>query len=180
MNVRGDKTLWVAPLAPPTYLEPDAVREISGALTMLLGDVFALYVKTKNFHWHLSDSHLRNRYLLLDEQADQILAITDGLAERVRRVGGSTLCSTTHITRGPRVLDNDAGFVTPSHMLAELRDDNGQLAASMRAARRLCDARGDLVSASLLETWSDEAEGRTWFLFEATRPALTGPRARHH
>jgi starvation-inducible DNA-binding protein len=169
MTVRDKEALRKAPLGTPTDLKPNAVREISGSLTVLLADMFALYVKTKNFHWHMSGPHFRDYHLLLDEQADQIFATTDALAERARKIGGTTLRSVGHIGRLQRVLDNDAEFVTPLDMLAELRDDNKQLAAHLRETHGLCDEHGDVASASLLETWIDEAERRTWFLFEATR-----------
>jgi len=170
MNIRDAKALRKAPLNTPTDLKSNAVQEISGALTMLLADMFALYMKTKNFHWHMSGPHFRDYHLLLDEQADQIFATTDAIAERVRKIGGTTLRSIGHVGRLQRVLDNDADFVTPLDMLAELRDDNKQLAASLRETHGLCDEEGDVASASLLENWIDEAERRTWFLFEATRP----------
>src|SRR3984885_194060 len=155
----------------PNDLRPNAVGDISGALNIMLADMFALYLKTKNFHWHMSGPHFRDYHLLLDEQADQIFATTDALAERVRKIGGMTLRSIGHIGRLQRILDNDADFVTPQDMLAELRDDNRQLAASMRETHGLCDEHGDVASASLLETWIDEAQRRTWFLFEASRPS---------
>jgi starvation-inducible DNA-binding protein len=135
----------------------------------LLADVFALYVKTKNFHWHMSGSHFRDYHLLLDEQGDQIFAMTDAIAERVRKIGGTTLRSVSHIGRLQRLLDNDAEFVSPSAMLAELRDDNRQLTAYMRETHALCDEHNDVATASLLENWIDESERRTWFLFETTR-----------
>jgi starvation-inducible DNA-binding protein len=131
--------------------------------------VFALYVKTKNFHWHMSGSHFRDYHLLLDEQGDQIFAMTDAIAERVRKIGGTTLRSIGHIGRLQRLLDNDAEFVSPSAMLAELRDDNRQLTAYMRETHALCDEHNDVATASLLENWIDESERRTWFLFETTR-----------
>ena len=171
MKVKEAKELRKAPLATPTDLTPDAVRDIAGALNALLADMFALYLKTKNFHWHMSGPHFRDYHLLLDEHADQIFATTDALAERVRKIGGNTVRSVGHIGRLQRVLDNDADFVTPLDMLAELRDDNRQLAANLRETHGLCDEHGDVASASLLETWIDEAERRAWFLFEATRPA---------
>jgi starvation-inducible DNA-binding protein len=169
MNVRDTKALRNAPLETPTDLKANAVRDIAGSLAILLADMFALYVKTKNFHWHMSGPHFRDYHLLLDEQADQIFATTDALAERARKIGGATIRSIGHIGRLQRVLDNDAEFVTPLDMLAELRDDNKQLAANLREAHGLCDEHGDVASASLLETWIDEAERRTWFLFESTR-----------
>src|SRR5881628_2732802 len=157
------------PLATPTDLTPEATREITAALNVVLADMFALYLKTKNFHWHMSGPHFRDYHLLLDEQSEQIFATTDDIAERVRKIGGTTLRSIGHIGRLQRVLDNDADFVTPLDMLAELRDDNKQLAASLRETHGLCDEEGDVASASLLEIWIDEAERRTWFLFEAAR-----------
>jgi starvation-inducible DNA-binding protein len=158
-----------APLHTRTDLGTEATKDISGALNALLADVFALYLKSKNVHWHISGPHFRDYHLLLDEQADQIFAIADPIAERVRKVGGTTLRSVGHIARLQRVLDNDAEYVSPLDMLAELREDNQRLAASMRAAHGVCDERGDVATASLLEVWIDEAERRVWFLFEASR-----------
>jgi starvation-inducible DNA-binding protein len=158
-----------APLATPTNLASNAVQDLSGALTTLLADMFALYVKTKNFHWHVSGPHFRDYHLLLDEQGAQIFATTDAIAERVRKVGGTTLRSIGQIARLQRVLDNEADYVTPQDMLAELRSDNMELAARMRETHALCDEHGDVASASLLEVWIDEAEQRIWFLFEAGR-----------
>ena len=169
MKPNDEKSRRKAPLVTPTDLPSNAVQDISGALNILLADVFALYVKTKNFHWHMSGPHFRDYHLLLDEQSEQIFALTDALAERVRKIGGTTLHSIGHIGRLQRVLDNDADYVTPLDMLAELRDDNKQLAAHMRETHGLCDEHNDVASASLLETWVDEAERRTWFLYEATR-----------
>jgi starvation-inducible DNA-binding protein len=165
MNVKEAKALRMAPLDTPTDLASTAVRDISGALNIMLADMFALYMKTKNFHWHMSGPHFRDYHLLLDEQGEQIFATTDAIAERVRKVGGTTLRSIGQIGRLQRVLDNDADFVTPLDMLAELREDNKQLAASLRETHALCDEHEDVASAS----WIDEAERRTWFLFEATR-----------
>ena len=159
------------PLATPTDLGKAATKDISAAMNAILADVFALYMKTKNFHWHMSGPHFRDYHLLLDEQADQLFAMTDPIAERVRKVGGSTLRSIGHIGRAQRVLDNDAEFVEPSDMLAELRDDNKTLAARLREAHEVCDERRDIATASLIEVWIDETERRTWFLFEATRKA---------
>jgi len=170
-KARDAAALRVAPLDTPTDLRPNAVLEISGALNILLADMFALYLKTKNFHWHISGSHFRDYHLLLDEQGEQVFATTDDIAERVRKIGGTTLRSIGHIARLQRVLDNDADFVTPLDMLAELRDDNKQLTASLREAHAICDEHEDVASASLIENWIDEAERRTWFLFEATRVA---------
>ncbi len=160
-----------AKLATPTSLGAAATKDITGALNALLADVFALYLKTKNFHWHMSGPHFRDYHLLLDEQGDQIYAIADPIAERVRKVGGTTLRSIGHIARLQRVLDNDAEYVTPLDMLAELREDNSRLADRMRAAHGTCDKRGDVATASLLEVWIDEAERRAWFLWEACRHA---------
>ncbi|HYX45799.1 MAG TPA: DNA starvation/stationary phase protection protein [Sphingomicrobium sp.] len=158
-------------LSTPTDLSADATRDISGSLNALLSDMFALYLKTKNFHWHISGPHFRDFHLLLDEQADQIFATTDPIAERVRKIGGTTIRSIGQIAAQKRLLDNDADFVTPLDMLAELREDNKQLAAEMRRTHALCDDYNDVATASLLEVWIDEAERRTWFLFEATRRA---------
>ena len=159
----------IASLVTPSDLGANATKDLSRSLTTLLADMLALYVKTKNFHWHMSGSHFRDYHLLLDEQGDQIFATTDAIAERVRKIGGTTLRSIGHIGRLQRLLDNDADFVSPSAMLAELRDDNRQLTAYMRATHALCDEHNDVATASLLEVWIDEAERRTWFLFEASR-----------
>ena len=158
-----------APLDTPNALNADAVRDISAELNALLADTFAVYLKTKNFHWHMSGPYFRDYHLLLDEQSDQIFATTDPIAERVRKLGGITLHSTGQIVKLQRILDNDADFVTPADMLAELREDNMQLAGFMRATHSLCDEHGDVATASLLENWIDEAERRTWFLFESGR-----------
>src|SRR2546427_5973004 len=171
MDARDAKALQTAPLHTPTDLKPNAVKDISGALNIILADMFALYLKTKNFHWHMSGPHFRDYHLLLDEHGDQIFATTDAIAERVRKIGGTTLRSIGHIGRLQRVLDNDANVVTPLDMLAELRDDNKQLVARLRETHGLCDEHDDVATASLLENWINEAERRTWFLFEATRPA---------
>jgi len=169
MDVKTRPNTRDVSLRTPTDLSADATRDISGALNALLADMFALYLKTKNFHWHISGPHFRDYHLLMDEQAEQIFATTDSIAERVRKIGGSTLRSIGHIARLQRVLDNDAEYVTPLDMLAELRDDNKQLAARLREAHGLCGEHGDVASASLIETWIDEAERRVWFLFETTR-----------
>jgi len=169
MNPAEAKVLQTAPLATPTDLKQNAVRDLAGALNILLADMFGLYLKTKNFHWHVSGPHFRDFHLLLDEQAEQIFATTDDLAERVRKIGGTTLRSIGHVSRLQRIKDNNADFVTPMDMLAELRDDNKELVARMRETHGLCDEHGDVATASLLETWIDEAERRSWFLFEATR-----------
>lgn len=158
-----------APLATPTALGEAARRDISGALNALLADFFALYLKTKNFHWHMSGPYFRDYHLLLDEQADSIYATLDPIAERVRKVGGTTLRSIGHIARLQRLPDNDADFVTPADMLAELREDNVAIVASMREAHDVCSGHGDVATTSLLENWIDEAERRAWFLFEAGR-----------
>jgi starvation-inducible DNA-binding protein len=156
-------------LGTPTGLSADATRDISAALGGLLADVFALYLKTKNFHWHMSGPHFRDYHLLLDEQSDQIFAMTDPIAERARKIGGTTLRSVGHIARQQRIKDNDAEYVDPKDMLAELAQDNGQLAASMRTTHDVCDEYGDVATASLLEVWIDETERRVWFLYESTR-----------
>src|SRR5258705_3112082 len=153
----------------PTDLKREGVAQIAESLNLLLADVFALYMKTKNFHWHISGPHFRDYHLLLDDQAAQIYAITDDIAERVRKVGGTTIRSIGHIARLQRVLDNDADYVSPLDMLAELRDDNKQLLARMRETHGVCDEHEDVATASLLENWIDEAERRVWFLFETSR-----------
>src|SRR5437660_10730632 len=152
-----------------TDLGSDAVTEISGALRPLLADVFALYLKTKNFHWHMSGHHFRDYHLLLDEHAEQLFAMTDVIAERVRKIDGITLHSIGEIARTQRVLDNDAKYVEPLDMLAELMDDNKTFAARLREAHNVCDEHRDVATASFIEVWIDETERRTWFLFEATR-----------
>jgi len=158
-----------APLATRTDLSAAATKDISGAMNAILADVFALYLKTKNFHWHMSGPHFRDYHLMLDEQADQLYAMTDPIAERIRKIGGSTLTSIGHISRTQRVLDNDATYVEPLDMLAELREDNKELAARLREAHNVCDEHRDVATASLIEVWIDETERRTWFLFEASR-----------
>ena len=169
MNVRDARALQKAPIHTPTDLAENAVRDISGALNVLLADMFALYLKTKNFHWHMSGSHFRDYHLLLDEHVTQLFATTDDIAERARKIGGTTLHSIGQISRSQRILDNDVDYVTPFDMLAELREDNKQLTANMRETHDLCDEHHDVATASLLENWIDEAERRTWFLFECTR-----------
>lgn len=169
MNARDSKSLRTAPLETPSDLKSNAVRDIVGALNMLLADAFALYMKTKNFHWHVSGPHFRDYHLLLDEQAAQIYAATDDMAERARKIGGTTLRSIGHIARLQRIKDNDAEFVTPLDMLAELRQDNQQMVTSLREVHDLCDEHGDVATASLIESWIDETERRVWFLFETTR-----------
>ena len=169
MPIENARARRMAPLDTPSNLTSNAKHEISAVLTTLLSDMFALYVKTKNFHWHVSGPHFRDYHLMLDEQGTQIFATTDDIAERVRKLGGTTIRSIGHIARLQRVLDNDADYVTASDMLAELRDDNIQLTANLREAHSLCDEHSDVASASLIEIWIDEAEKRIWFLFEATR-----------
>jgi len=153
----------------PTDLSHDAVAEISSELRKLLADVFALYVKTKNFHWHMSGAHFRDYHLLLDEQATQIFAMTDAIAERARKIGGTTLHSISDITRHQRLKDNNAESVSPKDMLSELCNDNQQLIRSLRATHEVCDRHNDVATASLIEVWIDEAERRTWFLSETIR-----------
>jgi starvation-inducible DNA-binding protein len=165
-DVKKRKT---AALNTPSGLGANAVTDIAAALTTLLADVFALYLKTKNFHWHMSGPHFRDYHLLLDEQGEQIFAMTDDLAERVRKIGGTTLRSLGHASRLSRLEDNDADFVTPEDMIAELREDNKQLLGYMRETHSLCDEHDDVATASLLENWIDETERRTWFLFEISR-----------
>jgi len=169
MDVKELTKRRAAPLRTPTGLGAEATRDISAGLNALLADLFALYLKTKNFHWHMSGPHFRDYHLLLDEQADKIFDTTDALAERVRKLGGGTLRSIGHIARLQRIADNDADYVSPLDMLAELRDDNMRLAASMREAHAVCDEHGDVATASLIEVWIDEAEQRIWYLFEAGR-----------
>ncbi|MGO4706021.1 Dps family protein [Microvirga sp. 2MCAF38] len=158
-----------AALDTPTDLKADAVTAISEALNTLLADTFALYLKTKNFHWHVSGPHFRDYHLLLDKQSEQIFAMTDDMAERVRKIGGTTLRSIGQISRLQRVDDNDADFVPPLEMLRELLDDNKNFTANMRRAHKICDDHDDVATASLIEVWIDETERRTWFLFEASR-----------
>ncbi len=158
-----------APLVTPTDLSADATRDIGGAMNAILADVLALYLKTKNFHWHVSGPHFHDYHLMMDDQADQLFAMTDPIAERIRKVGATTLRSIGHIARIQRVLDNDADYVEPADMLAELREDNQDLAARLREAHGVCDEHRDIATASLIETWIDETERRTWFLFETSR-----------
>ncbi|MQT12397.1 Dps family protein [Segnochrobactrum spirostomi] len=160
-----------AALKTPSDLPSNAVKDIEGALNALLADMFALYLKTKNFHWHMSGPHFRDYHLMLDEHGEQIFATTDDIAERVRKLGGTTLRSIGHIARLQRLSDNDADYVTPLDMLAELKEDNQRIAMSLREAHGVCDEHGDIATASLLETWLDEAERRVWFLFESARRA---------
>ena len=158
-----------APLVTPTDLTGDSTRDISAAMNAILADVFAIYLKTKNFHWHMSGPHFRDYHLMLDEQSDQLFAMTDPIAERIRKVGGMTLRSIGQIARTQRVLDNDAAYVEPQDMLAELREDNKALAAALREAHNVCEEHRDIATASLIEVWIDETERRTWFLFESSR-----------
>ena len=158
-----------APLETPTDLTQAATKDIAAAMNAILADVFALYVKTKNFHWHMSGPHFRDYHLLLDDGADQLFAMTDPIAERVRKIGGLTLRSIGQIARTQRVLDNDAEYVEPLDMIAELADDNKTLAARLRETHNVCDEHRDVATASLIEVWIDETERRAWFLFETTR-----------
>jgi starvation-inducible DNA-binding protein len=158
-------------LLTPSDLGDDATRDISAALAGLLADVFALYLKTKNFHWHMSGPSFRDYHLLLDEQAAEIFAMTDPIAERARKIGGRTIRSISDIAGRQRILDNNADYVDPQDMLAELQGDNKQIVAEMRRAHELCDEYGDVATASLLEVWIDESERRSWFLYEACRPS---------
>jgi starvation-inducible DNA-binding protein len=172
MNKNQTKTLThklEAPLATPTDLSPAAIKDVTGAMNAILADTFALYLKTKNFHWHLSGPHFRDYHLLLDEQAAQLLAMTDVVAERVRKIGGVTLRSIGQISRMQRILDNEADYVAPLDMLAELCEDNRTFAARLRETHDLCGEHRDVATASLIEVWIDETERRTWFLFEASR-----------
>jgi starvation-inducible DNA-binding protein len=169
MNVRESARRTLEPIHGSPGLESRFVGDISSALTGILADMFALYIKTKNFHWHVSGPHFRDYHLLLDEQSEQIFAATDAIAERVRKIGGTTLHSIGHIARLQRVADNDEEYVAPEDMLAELLEDNRQLAISLRGVHALCDEGGDVASASLIEIWIDEAERRAWFLLETTR-----------
>jgi starvation-inducible DNA-binding protein len=162
-----------APLRTPTLLSPDSVKDITAELNVLLSDVFALYLKTKNFHWHVSGPHFRDYHLLLDEQGDQIFAMTDDIAERVRKLGGTTIRSIGHIARLKHVADNDAVYVEPQDMLSELREDNQALMGRMIEIHGLCGDANDVATASVLENWIDETQRRVWFLFESSRTGLT-------
>lgn len=163
-----------APLLTPSDLGREAVQEVAGAMNAILADVFALYLKTKNFHWHVSGPHFRDYHRLLDEQGDQIFAMTDPIAERVRKIGATTLTSIGAIARMQRFSDNDAEYVEPADMLAELCEDNKTLASRLREAHNVCEEHRDLATASLIETWIDETEERVWFLYEASRRAGSG------
>ncbi len=158
-----------APLTTPSDIDPKSVKDIAGALNAMLADVFSLYLKTKNFHWHMSGPHFRDYHLLLDDHGDQLFAMTDDIAERVRKIGGTTIRSIGQIARLQRISDNDADYVTPKDMLSELHENEKALTLSMRAAHTLCDDAGDVATASLLENWIDESQRRSWFLFEMTR-----------
>ena len=157
-------------LATPTDLGADATRDIAAGLTSLLADVFALYLKTKNFHWHMSGHSFRDYHLLLDEQAGRIFAMTDAIAERSRKIGGRAIRSISDIAKHQRILDNNADYVDPTDMLSELHGDNRQLVAEMRRVHELCSAYSDVATTSLLEVWIDETERRSWFLYETSRP----------
>ncbi|SDE91428.1 Dps family protein [Terriglobus roseus] len=159
----------ISPLKTPSDIDHESVKQITGALNALLADTFSLYLKTKNFHWHMSGPHFRDYHLLLDDHGDQIFAMTDDVAERVRKLGGTTIRSIGHIARLARIPDNDADFVTPKDMLSELHEDEKAFTLSMRAVHALCDDAGDVATASLLENWIDQSQRRSWFLFEATR-----------
>jgi starvation-inducible DNA-binding protein len=158
-----------APLTVPTDLTHSTTKDIAGAMNAILADVFALYLKTKNFHWHMSGPHFRDYHLLLDEHSDQLYAMTDPIAERIRKLGELTIKSIGHISRIQRVLDNDADYVDPADMIAELAEDNQTLAARLREAHNVCDEHRDVATASLIEVWIDETERRTWFLSEIKR-----------
>jgi starvation-inducible DNA-binding protein len=158
-----------APLATPTDLTRSATKDIAGTMNAILADVFALYIKTKNFHWHMSGPHFRDYHLLLDENADQVFAMTDPIAERVRKIDGLTIKSIGHISRLQRVLDNNAEYVDVLDMIAELAEDNKTLATRLREAHNVCDEHRDFATASLIEVWIDETERRTWFLSETKR-----------
>ena len=173
-HIQALKDRQRAPLSTPTDLTAEATRDITAALNVILADVFALYLKTKNFHWHLSGPHFRDYHLMLDEQADQLFAMTDPIAERVRKIGGSTIKSIGQVARLQRVLDNDADYIDPEDMLAELCEDNKTLAARLREAHNICDEHRDIATTSLIETWVDETERRSWFLFEAGQREMTG------
>ena len=161
----------VAALATPTDLKAKNTAAVAKELNRLVADAFALYLKTKNFHWHVSGPHFRDYHLMLDEQADQIFAAIDPLAERVRKLGERTILGVAHVVELTSVQENSADFVAPGEMLRILMDDNKAMAAAMRKAHGICDDNDDPASASLLEIYIDETERRTWFLFEAGRPA---------
>ena len=166
LNMPKDKSLMT-----PTELKPKETKDIALAMNGILADVFALYLKTKNFHWHMSGPHFRDYHVMLDEQSDQLFEMTDPIAERIRKVGGTTLRSIGHISSLQTIKDNNDAYVTPAAMLAELRDDNKALGGHLRDVHEVCDEQRDIASASLIENWIDETERRTWFLFEASRPS---------
>ena len=168
-TVKSGSNAHKSKIEPRSDLRSEAVAEISASLRQLLADVFALYLKTKNFHWHMSGPRFRDLHLLLDEQGEQIFSMTDDLAERVRKIGGTTLRSIGHVARLQRLSDNDADFVTPQDMLAELREDNQRLVGFLRETHSLCDEYSDVATASLIENWIDQSERRVWFLFETNR-----------
>lgn len=172
MSSKSLQTIKRSPSATPTDLGAKATRDISAAVNTLLADTFALYIKTKNFHWHMSGPHFRDFHLMLDEHGEQIFAMTDVLAERVRKIGGTTLRSVGQIAAQQRLLDNDANFVTPEDMLAELREDTKSFIGYLRQVHELCGQYNDSATTSIIENYIDESERRHWFLFEATR---TGP-----
>lgn len=161
-----------SPLRTPSYLDTDNVRNLTAELNGLLADVFAIYIKTKNFHWHVSGPHFRDYHLLIDEHAEQVFAMTDDIAERVRKLGGTTIRSIGHVARLKHVADNDAEFVEPQDMLGELREDNQALVARMIEIHDLCTDANDVATASLLENWIDQTQRRVWFLFETSRTAV--------
>lgn len=169
MSTRTHHDSKAGKLSNPDNFKPEQVKNLSSVLNALLADVFALYLKTKNFHWHMSGPHFRDYHLLLDEQAAQIFAMTDPLAERVRKIGGITLHSIGEIARLQRIHDNDQGFVDADEMLRELHGDNASLVESLRAAHEVTDEAGDYATTSMIENWIDESERRSWFLFEASR-----------
>jgi starvation-inducible DNA-binding protein len=173
MKTQGLKARQLTPLATPTDLSPEATRDIAGSMNAILADVFALYLKTKNFHWHLSGPHFRDYHLMFDEQGDQIFAMTDPIAERIRKIGGTTIRSIGQISRLQRIADNDAEYVEPEDMLAELCEDNKTLTARLREAHNVCEEHRDIATASLIEVWIDETERRTWFLFESSGRGMT-------
>ena len=163
------KSRRAAALASPTGLGREATRDISAALNLLLADVFALYMKTKNFHWHVSGPHFRDYHLLLDDQGEQIFAMTDDIAERARKIGGNTLHSISDISKHQRLKDDNRESIPPEHMLAELCTDNRELTRFLRKTHKICEEHNDVATASLIEAWIDETERRTWFLSETVR-----------
>ncbi len=168
-NVSSAKKLQQSAILFPTDLGQKASKDISGAMNSVLADVFALYMKTKNFHWHVSGPHFRDYHLMLDDHGEELFAMTDPIAERVRKLGGTTLRSIGHISKLQSISDNDADFVEPSDMIAELCQDNIKLTTRMRVAHDICDKYNDSATASLIEEWIDQTEKRAWFLFETSR-----------